>query len=80
MPLMKPSSISAINGSKKGSKYIGLLFGSICDGTNPTTYTSSALHLSTFDIVAIVTSIAPQPRNDELKGCQPSQCAENRMR
>lgn len=75
---MKPSSISTISGSKKGSKEIGLFFGSICDGTNPTTYTSSALHLSTFDIVAIVISIAPQPRSDELNGCHPSQCAEKK--
>ena len=77
---MKPSSISAISGSKKGSKEIGLFFGSICDGTNPTTYTSTVLHLSTFDIVAIVISIAPQPRSDELNGCHPSQCAEKKKR
>lgn len=72
---MKPSSISTISGSKKGSKEIGLFF---WKRTNPTTYTSSALHLSTFDIVAIVISIAPQPRSDELNGCHPSQCAEKK--
>lgn len=56
---MKPPSMSLIRGSIKGSKEMGLFFGSKYEGTNPTTYTSSVWHLSTLDIVAMDTSIAP---------------------
>ena len=53
---------------------MGLFFASMCDGTNLTTYTSSALHISTFDTVAIVASIAQQPwsgeRNLNFISCQ----------
>ena len=56
---MNPSSMSLISGSKNGSNDIGHFAGSRQEGTNPMTYTSSTLHLSSFGMVAIVNSIAP---------------------
>ena len=61
MPLINPSSISSRRGDKNGSRDIGLLSGSKYAGTKPTTNISDCFCLSSLDILAIWTSIAPEP-------------------